>query len=242
VEELGTPAASTCPRPNPRAQQPENDHTKPDGGSRLSVSHYNLDTALALFQNSPIATFIFDNMVLIAPVLSFAAGVALLAYQQRRYPLRVKNLRTWLAAIATYLASLLFSYPAVMQSVGVENLILVLAIPPLLTSLMLAVGPRKLISLPIVLSVVTYLLLAYRPQIWLPPENLNVNGKVETLYVLQPQDSDLVVFDPAHDTVIRISKALVKSRVYCNSGPEGQLSEILLTQPTDQPMCANYAG
>lgn len=88
-------------------------------------------------------------------------------------------------------------------------------------------------------AVFYWLLTVNRFGMWLPPENLMINDRVQTYYVLQTQDSDLVAFDSSRVTVVRINKASVKARVYCDDGPTGQLSEILFTQPTGRPICAN---
>lgn len=54
----------------------------------LSVSHYDLSTALALLQNSPLVPFTYSSVMLAAPILSWWAGLFILAYQQQRYPIR----------------------------------------------------------------------------------------------------------------------------------------------------------
>lgn len=205
----------------------------------LSVSNYDLNTALALLQNTPLISFIYTHVMLIAPLLSQAAGVIILVYQQRHYPIRRRQPRTWLAAASTYVLSLLFCLPAAMQA-DFMTLYIVLATPLIFVTIDHASTFYLMVSLAVLFLL--YFLVVYRPLIWLPPENLNVDGKVQTLYVLQPQDSDLVVFDPVHRTVVRISKESVKSRVYCDSGLTGQISEMIFSRPTGRPMCANHSG
>jgi hypothetical protein len=201
----------------------------------LSVSHYDLNTALALLQNTPLVSFIYANVMDITPLLSSAAGAAILVLQQRRYPFRLRQARAWLAATSTYVLSLLFSLPALLQAdIGTWPFVFM---TPLAVVFFDYASTTYLV---VMLSVLFYFLTIYRPLMWLPPENLNVDGKVRTLYVLQPQDSDLVVFDPDQRTVVRIGKASVTSRVYCDYGSTGQISEIFLSPPTGRPRCANY--
>lgn len=204
----------------------------------LSVSHYDLNTALALLQNSPLVSFTYANFVTIIPLLSYVAGVAILIHQQRRYPINRRQPRTWLGAASTYTLSLLLFLPSGMMQTAFASLFIWVLIFPLFFVYGLPSHIRP--SLVVALLVFLYFSVAYRPLMWLPPENLNVDGKVQTVYVLQPQDSDLVVFDPDHRTVVRISKPSIKSRVYCDNGSTGQISEILLPQPIGRPMCANY--
>lgn len=71
---------------------------------------------------------------------------------------------------------------------------------------------------------------------WLAPEMLTIRGIPRTEYVLQQQDQDLIIYDWDMHAVLRVPKADVSYRQFCNRRYL-KVSESLFGLPEGRPMC-----
>lgn len=84
--------------------------------------------------------------------------------------------------------------------------------------------------------VISLVLSAFLGGMWVAPEVLTIRDTARTTYVLQQQDQDLVVYDPNLHAVIRIPKAEVSHRQFCNT-ENVTVSQYLFGGPQGRPPC-----
>jgi hypothetical protein len=87
-----------------------------------------------------------------------------------------------------------------------------------------------------VLVVATLAFYAFFGGMWLAPEILTIRDAPRTGYVLQEQDRDLVVYDPRLHAVLRVPKAEVAHRQFCNT-ENITVSQHLFGSPQGRPPC-----
>ena len=71
---------------------------------------------------------------------------------------------------------------------------------------------------------------------WLAPEALTIRGELRTGYVLQQQDQDLVIYDQSLNAVLRVPKADVSYRQFCDL-QSSTVAQRLLGSPQGRPAC-----
>jgi len=83
----------------------------------------------------------------------------------------------------------------------------------------------------------TTVIVAASGHIWLAPEMLIIRGAPKTGYILQQQDQDLIVYDRGLNVVLRVPKADVSYRQFCDPGPDFTVSEYIFGRPHGRPPC-----
>lgn len=226
------------------------------------VANFDVSVATALVQNTSAAGLAVAIFIDSAPILSFAAAFAILYFFGRRWS-SLKGAERYLAPIVAAVMVLGVSAPLILESSADPSIFVFMATYVLIGIIVFRGGmastrgnvggtgetapesPATGTSLDesrlslgaLAISAILMLILVFRHTVWLPPEVLVTKTATQSVYIFQQADTDLIYFDPRAHAVLRMPKAQVVSRQFCDPGPMNTVSEYLLGRPTGRPPC-----
>lgn len=226
----------------------------------LVVADFDPAVAIALVQFTQPLSFLLTFLLDTLPLLMYTIGLIVLFGTGRSY--RDGSLVGPFPAIGAYLLASLLSVPIFMTAPFPELPYYVLLSIPLLATSKAAKLPslgkgRNLRSAkaseelhrhlgawdthfyaraywPVVIFILV--ILAFLKDMWLAPEALTIRGELRTGYVLQQQDQDLVMYDQSLNAVLRVPKADVSYRQFCDL-QNSTVAQRLLGSPQGRSAC-----
>jgi hypothetical protein len=230
----------------------------------LVVARFDPTVATALVQFTQPLNFLLDFLLDATPVLLYVSGLTALFWYGGRWQRGGRGHA--LSIVPVFLLALVLSVPIIMIAPFPEILYycILLAFLPgtfaagnsltilkgkssqkLLRSARTreerqryvdALQTRLEIRMYVVGAVVVLAISAFFGGMWLAPEVLTVRDIPTTGYALQQQDQDLVVYDPSLNAVVRMPKAEVSHRQFCDT-QNVTVSQYLFGGPQGRPPC-----
>lgn len=202
----------------------------------LRVSNFQIGVAFALVQYTTPATFVSAVFVDMAPTLLSVYAIYLAYTLGKKWNAERED--RWLRTLLGATVCVALMVPG---ALGADTFFLIPAAFCLFSAFTSGVDHKifsKYNRLQIAGLGFFLVLGAVSRPLWLPPENFTTKTGVQTVYFLQGQDSDLIVYDPLQAAVKRIAKADVVSRQFCGGGPTGTVASTFMRQQSGLPACS----
>jgi hypothetical protein len=190
----------------------------------LVVAHFDFSIAEALIVTTKSVPFVATTLVESAGAIIYAAALVLAHHAGKTQ--RRSRTDNW---ILTVTLSLILASPAVLSSDAKLAIVQMALLPALFFVGRMGLFSRSLAKLAAIVLGTAYFIAILLPlDMWVPPESINVSGKVETVYVLDESEDSLILFHADPVSVERVPKTSVDERQYCVIGSRRSVGEYLL--------------
>lgn len=207
----------------------------------LAVARFDSTVAIALVQFTQPVNFVLAFLLEALSVYIFAIGLLTLFWFGRWYSTATSGRP--LPVMGAFLLNLVCSIPIILQCDFQDYMtyIPILLIAPgiaFITGVRWRLEAQSAIwAYRLILLLIT-VVVAVSGRMWLAPEVLTIRGiPPKTEYVLQQQDQDLIIYDRGLNAVLRMPKAGVLYRQFCDRGPYFTISEYIFGRSHGRPPC-----